>query len=170
MGPSQITGGIAGKADDGLAQGLAVRGGNGYTVLACSPVPHRLEPNAGCLIDHHRGPRALGIGGTQAGGVPGNAPCRIGRSVHRVQHHHHSAIGMGRPGLLRITPSPAPSSTSMAAASAARSDRYWLARVPARPQSSRLSSDRATAVAAACRTSSSEVSSTNRPYRGGPVG
>ncbi len=91
--------------------------------------------------------RALGVEHADAGGVERDAPVRVGRAVHRVDDRQQS----GRP-VARSPPTPRTArpdrlraGSGSAAASAARSRRYWPGRVPAGPQSSSSSSATRTA-------------------------
>ena len=54
--------------------------------------PHRVEADPRRLVDHERTPRAVGVDGTQAGGEPGDASGGVGRSVHRIDDHHHITV------------------------------------------------------------------------------
>ena len=71
-----------------------------------APTPHGLESRADGLVDHQRRPRSVGVDGTQAGGEPRHAPRRVGRAVHRVDHHHEVPIGVPGARLLGQDPDP----------------------------------------------------------------
>ena len=98
----------------------------------------RLVACPGRLVDDERGERALVVEHADARREP-REPREAFVEPSTGSSTASSGLGRAswRPVSSLSTPRPAPSSTARATSSAARSERYWPARVPARPQSAR---------------------------------